>query len=100
MVLIEKKVLLDEGIPGEETEKRGVLLHDDGSTYTVSMNTTSLVFALCLKKDEDDDGESVDIDDLEFFYQDDEDEDRDLDQESDEEEVVIPFHKKDFWKTS
>ena len=91
MVLIEKKVLLDEGIPGEETEKRGVLLHDDGSTYTVSMNTTSLVFALWLKKDEDDDGESVDIDDLE---------DWDLDQESDEEEVVIPFHKKDFWKTS
>ena len=73
----------------EETEKRWILLHDDGSTYTVSMNTTSLVFALCLKKDEDDDGESVDIDDLEFFYQDDEDE-----------EVVIPFHKKDFWKTS
>ena len=91
VVLIEKKVLLDEGIPGEETEKRGVLLHDDGSTYTVSMNTTSLVFALWLKTDEDDDGESVDIDDLE---------DWDLDQESDEEEVVIPFHKKDFWKTS
>ena len=87
MVLIEKKVLLDEGIPGEETEKRGVLLHDDGSTYTVSMNTTSLVFALWLKTDEDDDGESVDIDDLE---------DGDLDQE---EEVIIPFHKKDFWKT-
>ena len=86
VVLIEKKVLLDEGIPGEETEKRAVLLHDDGSTYTVSMNTTSLVFALWLKKDEDE--ESVDIDDLE---------DGDLDQE---EEVVIPFHKKDFWKTS
>ena len=54
-----------------------------------------------LKKDDE---EGRNTDDGEFFYQDekdkDEDEDEDLDQESDEEEVVIPFHKKDFWKTS
>ena len=104
VVLVEKKGLFDERIPAEETEKRRLLLQEDGSTYTVSMNTTSLVFALWLKKDENDDEESRNTDDGEFFYQDekdkDEDEDEDLDRKSDEEEVVIPFHKKDFWKTS
>ena len=44
VVLIEKKVLLDASIPSEETEKRQILLHNDESTYTVGMNTTSLVF--------------------------------------------------------
>ena len=53
VVLIEKKVLLDASIPSEETEKRQILLHKDESTYTVGMNTTSLVFAVWLKKDEE-----------------------------------------------
>ena len=44
VVLIEKKVLLDASIPSEETEKRQILLHNAESTYTVGMNTTSLVF--------------------------------------------------------
>ena len=51
--MIEKKVFLDASIPSEETEKRQILLRIDESTYTVGMNTKSLVFALWLKKDEE-----------------------------------------------
>ena len=102
VVLIEKKVLLDASIPSEETEKRQILLHNDESTYTVGMNTTSLVFALWLKKDEEcgqgsldddyDDGDAYD-EDLEQEEGSQDDGDKDL------EEVAFPLYKKDFWGT-
>ena len=60
VVLIEKKALLDASIPSEETEKRQILLQDDGSAYKVGMNTTSLVYAQWLKKDEDSEQGSLD----------------------------------------
>ena len=78
--------------PAEETDKRQVLLHEDGSTYTVSINTTSLVFA---QKDEEDESSSDDSSEETVGIDDQEDEDP-----YQEEEVVIPFHKKDYWKTT
>ena len=93
VVLIEKKALLDASVPSEETEKRQILLHEDGSTYTVGMNTTSLVFALWLKKDEDDEQGSLDD-------YDDSGDSNDYDEDFEEEEVVVPLHKMDFWRTS
>ena len=96
VVLIEKKALLDASAPSEETEQRQILLHEDGSTYTVGMNTTSLVFALWLKKDEDDEQGSLDdYDDI-----DDSDNSSDYDEDFEKEEVVVPLHKIDFWRTS
>ena len=83
VVLIEKEALLDDSTPSEETEKRQILLHNDGSTYTVGMNTTSLVFALWMKKDEDSEQGSLDDD-----YDDGDAYDEDL------EEVVIPLQKE------
>ena len=93
VVLIEKKALLDDSTPSEETEKRQILLHNDGSTYTVGMNTTSLVFALWLKKDVDDEQGSLDD-------YDDSDDSTDYDEDFEKEEVVVPLHKIDFWRTS
>ena len=77
VTLIEKKTLLDASIPSEETEKRQILLPDlykqlDGGAYIVGMNTTTLVFAHQVVYTDDEDGE----------------------------EVVIPLHKNDFWRTS
>ena len=107
VVLIEKKALLDASIPSEETEKRQILLHNDESTYTVGMNTTSLVFALWLKKDEECEQGSLDDD-----YDDGDAYDEDLEEEEgsqdgykddgdkDLEEVAFPLYKKDFWRTS
>ena len=46
VVLIEKKALFNASIPSEGTEKRQIWLQDDGSTSTVGINTTSLVYAL------------------------------------------------------
>ena len=60
------------------------------------MNTTSLVFALWLKKDEDDEQGSLDdYDDI-----DDSDNSSDYDEDFEKEEVVVPLHKIDFWRTS
>ena len=66
------------------------------------MNTTSLVFALWLKKDEEcgqgsldddyDDGDAYD-EDLEQEEGSQDDGDKDL------EEVAFPLYKKDFWRT-
>ena len=77
VALIEKKTLLDASIPSEETEKRQILLPNlykqlDGGAYIVGMNTTTLVFAHQVVYTDDEDGE----------------------------EVVIPLHKNDFWRTS
>ena len=102
VVLIEKKALLDASIPSEETEKRQILLHEDGSTYTVGMNTTSLVFALWFKKDED--NEQGSLDDYDDYDDgddsDDSDNSSDYDEDFEKEEVVVPLHKIDFWRTS
>ena len=70
------------------------------------MNTTSLVFALWLKKDEEceqgsldddyDDGDAYDEDlEEEEGSQDDYKDDGDKDLE----EVAFPLYKKDFWRT-
>ena len=90
VVLIEKKALLDASIPSEETEKRQILLQDDGSTYKVGMNTTSLVYAQWMKKDEDSEQGSLD---------DDKADSDDSDEDLEDKEVVFPLHKKDFWRT-
>ena len=90
VVLIEKKALLDASIPSEETEKRQILLQDDGSTYKVGMNTTSLVYAQWMKKDEDSEQGSLD---------DDKDDSDNSDEDLEDKEVVVPLHKKDFWRT-
>ena len=90
VVLIEKKALLDASIPSEETEKRQILLQDDGSTSTVGINTTSLVYALGWKKDEEDEQGSLD---------DNKDDSDDSDEDLEDKEVVFPLHKKDFWRT-
>ena len=86
VVLIEKKALLDAS---DKTAKRQILLHKNGSPYTVGINTTGLVFATWLKKDKDDDLGSHDD------YENVDNSDEDLEGEK----VVIPLHKKDFWKT-
>ena len=90
VVLIEKKALLVASIPSEETEKRQILLQDDGSTYKVGMNTTSLVYAQWMKKDEDSEQGSLD---------DDKDDSDNSDEDLEDKEVVVPLHKKDFWRT-
>ena len=90
VVLIEKKALLDASIPSEETEKRQILLQDDGSTSTVGMDTTSLVYALEWKKYEEDEQGSLD---------DNKDDSDDSDEDLEDKEVVFPLHKKDFWRT-
>ena len=90
MVLIEKKALLDASIPSEETERRQILLQDDGSTSTVGINTTSLVYALGWKKDEEDEQGSLD---------DNKDESDNSDEDLEDKEVVFPLHMKDFWRT-
>ena len=90
VVLIEKKALLDASIPSEETERRQILLQDDGSAYKVGMNTTSLVYAQWLKKDEDSEQGSLD---------DDKDDSDNSDEDLEDKEVVVPLHKKDFWRT-
>ena len=84
VVLIEKKALLDASIPSGETEKRRSLLQDDGSTYTVGMNTTSLVFALWLEKDEDSEQGSLDDDHDEGDDHDDDGGDDDGDDDGDD----------------
>ena len=89
VVLIEKKALLDASIPSDKTAKRQILLHKKGSPYTVGINTTGLVFATWLKKDKDGDLGSHDD------YENVDNSDEDLEGEK----VVIPLHKKDFWKT-
>ena len=91
VVLIEKKALLDDSTPSEETEKRQILLHNDGSTYTVGMNTTSLVFALWLKKDEDDEQGSRDDDYDDSDDYNDSDDSKDYAEDFEEEEVVVPL---------
>ena len=89
VVLIEKKALLDASIPSDKTAKRQILLHKNGSPYTVGINTTGLVFATWLKKDKDDDlGSHDDHENVDSS-----------DEDLEEEKVVIPLHKKDFWKT-
>ena len=71
-------------------EKRQILLQDDGSTSTVGINTTSLVYALGWKKDEEDEQGSLD---------DSKDDSDDSDEDLEDKEVVFPLHKKDFWRT-
>ena len=71
-------------------EKRQILLQDDGSTYKVGMNTTSLVYAQWMKKDEDSEQGSLD---------DDKDDSDNSDEDLEDREVVFPLHKKDFWRT-
>ena len=63
------------------------------------MNTTSLVFALWLKKDEDDEQGSLDDYD-DYDDSDDSDNSSDYDEDFEEEEVVVPLYKMDFWRTS
>ena len=71
-------------------EKRQILLQDDGSAYKVGMNTTSLVYAQWMKKDEDSEQGSLD---------DDKDDSDNSDEDLEDKEVVVPLHKKDFWRT-
>ena len=112
VVLIEKKALLDASIPSEETEKRQILLRNDGCWDTVDMNTTSLVSVLWLTKyenyeqgshdDDHDDGTDFGIDLKEEEERQDnyKDKDDNTDEDLEEEEVVYPLYKKDFWRTS
>ena len=89
VVLIEKKALFDASIL-KVTEKRQILLQDDGSTSTVGINTTGLVYALEWKKYEEDEQGSLD---------DNKDDSDNSDEDLEDREVVFPLHKKDFWRT-
>ena len=112
VVLIEKKALLDASIPSEETEKRQILLRNDGCWDTVDINTTSLVSVLWLTKYEDyeqgsldndhDDGTDfgADLKEEEGSQDNYKDKDDNTDEDLEEEEVVYPLYKKDFWRTS